>query len=561
MVSKGWQSLQSYDLSGEYEFTGTKPVIIHLKSLWTVLIPILFGLAGAKVKLKDISGLDLVRIIILIMSSLIARCIVTYLIRGIGTESSIEEKLLFSLAWLSKGAVQIAIGAVVLDQAMQLNSTDVSNANISDLKDTGHFIIATVVLFTLLMTPLGFITVLITGPRISPDDTQKEKNYYPVYENFTFDTPLRGTELSTSKQSTKKIESTLVDTYPAAPIRRTSRLDIARVPPTISIRDRTSRIDNPAKRTNAASSVNQSPKASFLQPRTGGDRGQIQRGNLNYLDDIDIPPGSRRVCLDSFLAGTSIEMISQTISDDIISPPAMIRDGRRRYCSQRSSKGLLGKNDLPSQGSPLTLENIAAFNLYQEDRFVSPKFSRPIIAEVNTVSGDIMSHGSRENMSPGDSNMDELSPGNRRISKKFAISKVSMRHEMSGRDPTLNIFRNSPICRPCRTISPSMQRFLQEEGPDCKTDDLLGSEPSHGLPSIYTDGDGNNTSLGTIDDTSLNLPAAPVKRHPARELSFKMLVSLDNTESEKNDLNLAENDMALDQKADGDRIETDAVGL
>lgn len=139
-------------------------VIDNCSKMWTFLSVFLFSLIGSDVKFENIDTEILFMIFIVILIGLIVRMITTYgclLFGGL----TLKEKLFISIAWVSKAAVQAAIGPTALTVARTRCKSGAgceADANVYNAK----VILTTSVLAVLICAPLGSIGMALGAPRL-----------------------------------------------------------------------------------------------------------------------------------------------------------------------------------------------------------------------------------------------------------------------------------------------------------------------------------------------------------------------------------------------------------
>ncbi|KAG0427321.1 hypothetical protein HPB47_025626 [Ixodes persulcatus] len=91
--------------------------------LWEVFQPILFGLIGSEVQIKDVASDAALLGLGVLGISLTLRMTTSFLV-VYGASLSLKERLFVAIAWLPKATVQAAIGPVALDYARNLGADD-----------------------------------------------------------------------------------------------------------------------------------------------------------------------------------------------------------------------------------------------------------------------------------------------------------------------------------------------------------------------------------------------------------------------------------------------------
>ncbi|KAH8279940.1 hypothetical protein KR054_011741, partial [Drosophila jambulina] len=133
------------------------PVSTAFEIFWMIFEPILFGLTGATVKIRELDSHTV---------SIGAACIFTGAILRIFTTAGIafgdrlntKEKFFVGLSWMAKATVQAALGPVALKHLDENSTEDERNwANI----------VQTICVFSIVLTaPLGAILISVTGTKL-----------------------------------------------------------------------------------------------------------------------------------------------------------------------------------------------------------------------------------------------------------------------------------------------------------------------------------------------------------------------------------------------------------
>lgn len=129
----------------------------------TGMQPALFMLIGAAVDIDKISSDEVGVSFAVILIALCARLVVTYLsVGGSSADLVFWERLFVAVAWFPKATVQAAVGAEVLDKALE---QDVGSDAREELEPVGRFILTAAVLSIIITAPLGAIGMFVAGPR------------------------------------------------------------------------------------------------------------------------------------------------------------------------------------------------------------------------------------------------------------------------------------------------------------------------------------------------------------------------------------------------------------
>ncbi|CAN7937187.1 unnamed protein product [Ixodes hexagonus] len=126
--------------------------------LWEVFQPILFGLIGSEVRIKDVvSDATLLGLAVLGIS-LTLRMTTSFLV-VYGANLSMKERLFVAIAWLPKATVQAAIGPAALDYARILNADD-------RIVSLATQVLTVAVLSILVTAPVGAAAIALSAPRL-----------------------------------------------------------------------------------------------------------------------------------------------------------------------------------------------------------------------------------------------------------------------------------------------------------------------------------------------------------------------------------------------------------
>lgn len=156
-AAKGWGAANAKAVAG------------LLANIWNhVAQPLLFGLVGAAVSVKELEPRIVGLGLCILACSLTTRCCVTFL--AVGCHGlRWQERLFTALAWMPKATVQAAIGAIALD-----------NAETDREKEMGRDILAIAVLSILCTAPLGAAIISVTGPRLLLKEPTAPPSAYEV---------------------------------------------------------------------------------------------------------------------------------------------------------------------------------------------------------------------------------------------------------------------------------------------------------------------------------------------------------------------------------------------
>ncbi|KAI1295545.1 Sodium/hydrogen exchanger 9B2 [Halotydeus destructor] len=127
-----------------------------LGQLWHILEPFLFSLIGAEVDISHIDKSSILLVLAVILVTMVLRTVSTYA-SLYGSDMNGKEKAFVSIAWLSKAAVQAAVGPIALDIARQHgDKEDIKRATL----------VLTICFLTILVsTPVGTLGMAFTAKR------------------------------------------------------------------------------------------------------------------------------------------------------------------------------------------------------------------------------------------------------------------------------------------------------------------------------------------------------------------------------------------------------------
>ncbi|KAG5871506.1 hypothetical protein JTB14_027169 [Gonioctena quinquepunctata] len=133
------------------------PAATAFDIFWLIFQPILFGITGTRIMINDLHG-DIVLIALGILgASMVLRMLFTGLV-SIGCNLNLREKIFVSIAWISKGIVQAALGPIALTLVK-------SNGDDKDTQDANR-ILTTSVLSIILTAPTGALLTTLLGPHL-----------------------------------------------------------------------------------------------------------------------------------------------------------------------------------------------------------------------------------------------------------------------------------------------------------------------------------------------------------------------------------------------------------
>jgi NhaP-type Na+/H+ or K+/H+ antiporter len=142
-AAKGWNPANAKAVAGA------------LSNGWNNLAqPLLFGLVGAAVSIKELKARIVGYGLLMLACSLTVRFGVTFMAvgcRGLRW----QERVFIALAWMPKATVQAAIGGIALD-----------NAETDKEREMGRDVLAIAVLSILCTAPIGAAIIAVTGPRL-----------------------------------------------------------------------------------------------------------------------------------------------------------------------------------------------------------------------------------------------------------------------------------------------------------------------------------------------------------------------------------------------------------
>ncbi|KAH8411908.1 hypothetical protein KR222_002110, partial [Zaprionus bogoriensis] len=133
------------------------PVATGFEIFWMIFEPILFGLTGATVKLRELDPSLVYTGALCIFTGVIIRILITAGI-AFGDRLNLKEKFFVGLSWMAKATVQAALGPVALRHL---------GPNASAEERNWAKIVQTICIFSIVLTaPLGAILISVTGTRM-----------------------------------------------------------------------------------------------------------------------------------------------------------------------------------------------------------------------------------------------------------------------------------------------------------------------------------------------------------------------------------------------------------
>ncbi|KAL5279795.1 SLC9B2 family protein [Megaselia abdita] len=133
------------------------PVSTAFEIFWMIFEPILFGVTGATIKIRELDPEIVTIATAVIFTGAIIRILCTAGI-AFGDRLNTKEKFFVALSWMSKATVQAALGPVALKHL---------TAESSDEERRFAEIVQTVAIFSIILTaPLGAILISVTGTRL-----------------------------------------------------------------------------------------------------------------------------------------------------------------------------------------------------------------------------------------------------------------------------------------------------------------------------------------------------------------------------------------------------------
>ncbi|XP_064548895.1 sodium/hydrogen exchanger 9B2-like [Drosophila montana] len=143
------------------------PVGTGFEIFWMIFEPILFGVTGATIKLRELDPSLLYIGALCIFTGVVIRILVTAAI-AIGDRLNMREKFFVGLSWMAKATVQAALGPVALRHL---------GADATDEERNWAKTVQTICIFSILLTaPLGAILISVTGPRMLTKTKQAQQN-------------------------------------------------------------------------------------------------------------------------------------------------------------------------------------------------------------------------------------------------------------------------------------------------------------------------------------------------------------------------------------------------
>ncbi|KAJ8915607.1 hypothetical protein NQ315_003391 [Exocentrus adspersus] len=152
-VSAAFVALSSWSKQGwDVE---DNPAATAFEIFWMICQPILFGIAGARIKLNELNY-NVVSISLgILVTGVVIRILVTTLV-GIGCKLNLKEKIFVAIAWMCKAIVQAALGPVALTMVAP-DSPEYVYA---------EKLLTTCVLSIILTVPTGALLTTLLGTRL-----------------------------------------------------------------------------------------------------------------------------------------------------------------------------------------------------------------------------------------------------------------------------------------------------------------------------------------------------------------------------------------------------------
>ncbi|XP_073987063.1 na[+]/H[+] hydrogen antiporter 1 isoform X2 [Rhodnius prolixus] len=132
------------------------PVATAFEIFWMIFEPILFGLTGTQIKIREMEGHTVAIGISILIVGILLRMVITCLV-AFGASLNLKEKIFCSLSWMSKASVQAALGPVALDIVREWEGPEVGYANT---------VLVICVMSILMTAPVGAILITVTGSRL-----------------------------------------------------------------------------------------------------------------------------------------------------------------------------------------------------------------------------------------------------------------------------------------------------------------------------------------------------------------------------------------------------------
>ena len=140
------------------------PLVGNLDKLWSFLAVFLFSLIGADVKVTNIDGNIVLSIVAVLLIGLAFRMVTTYCCLFSGG-LNFKEKVFICIGWISKAAVQAAVGPVALTIARSRCIGIEKDCNEDNDVIWAKIILTTSVFAVLICAPLGALGMAFTAKR------------------------------------------------------------------------------------------------------------------------------------------------------------------------------------------------------------------------------------------------------------------------------------------------------------------------------------------------------------------------------------------------------------
>jgi len=132
------------------------PVATAFEIFWMIFEPILFGVTGTQIRIKELEGKTVYLGLGCLLAGIVIRISATVLV-SIGSKLNLKEKVFIALSWMSKATVQAALGPVTLDEVDKNDDKQVEYA---------QTVLMMCVLSVLLTAPSGAIIISLSGPKL-----------------------------------------------------------------------------------------------------------------------------------------------------------------------------------------------------------------------------------------------------------------------------------------------------------------------------------------------------------------------------------------------------------
>ncbi|XP_025196297.1 sodium/hydrogen exchanger 9B1 isoform X1 [Melanaphis sacchari] len=182
------------------------PVATAFEIFWMICEPILFGLTGTQIVLKELDLKFVTVTVMCVAIAFVSRIFIT-IIAASGSSLNFKEKLFIALSWMAKASVQAALGPAVLEVA--------ENNKNSEHIAYSRMIVMVCIISILLTAPAGAIIVSLSGPKLltkaKPSNEQWRRGPRPSIRDITLNSEDEENGTSVSNDQVQECSSDLAN--------------------------------------------------------------------------------------------------------------------------------------------------------------------------------------------------------------------------------------------------------------------------------------------------------------------------------------------------------------